>query len=71
MFKPVGSRVSFPQMEEAILALWQKGDIFRLQGDIVRPLIYALIILILLVLRLPAIRRFIAAQRNRLGARTA
>jgi isoleucyl-tRNA synthetase len=29
MFKPVSSRISFPQMEEAILALWQKGDIFR------------------------------------------
>jgi isoleucyl-tRNA synthetase len=29
MFKPVGSRISFPQMEEAVLALWQQGDIFR------------------------------------------
>ncbi len=29
MFKPVSSRVSFPQIEEAILSLWQKGDIFR------------------------------------------
>ena len=50
-------------------ALSKKGDIFRLQGDIVRPVIYALIILLLLALRLPAIRRFIASQRNRLGAR--
>jgi len=48
----------------------REGDIFRLQGDIVRPLIYALIILILLLLRLPAIRRFIAS-RNRLGGRAA
>jgi isoleucyl-tRNA synthetase len=30
MFKPVGSRVSFTQMEEAILAMWQKKKIFKL-----------------------------------------
>ncbi len=29
MFKPVGSRISFPQMEEAILAMWQKNKIFE------------------------------------------
>ena len=49
-------------------ALSKKGDIFRLQGDIVRPLIYGLIVLLLLSLRLPSIRRFIASQRNRLAA---
>ena len=52
-------------------ALSKKGDIFRLQGDIVRPLIYALVILLLLTLRVPAIRRFIVSQRNRLIARAA
>lgn len=52
-------------------ALSKKGDIFRLQGDIVRPLLYAAIILLLLMLRLPAIRRFIALQRNRLAGRAA
>jgi len=52
-------------------ALSKKGDIFNLQGDIVRPLIYALIIVLLLLLRLPFIRRFIAARRNRLRARPA
>lgn len=52
-------------------ALSKKGDIFRLQGDIVRPLIYALVILLLLTLRVPAIRRFITSQRNRLTARAA
>jgi len=50
-------------------ALSKKGDLFRLQGDIVRPLIYALVILLLLALRLPFIRRFIAEQRGRLTAR--
>ena len=52
-------------------ALSKKGDIFHLQGDILRPLIYALVIVILLTLRLPAIRRFIAGVRNRAGARLA
>ena len=51
--------------------LSKKGNILSLQGDILRPLIYALAILLLLVLRLPAIRRFIASQRNRLSARAA
>ncbi|MFH1185285.1 MAG: protein-methionine-sulfoxide reductase heme-binding subunit MsrQ [Chloroflexota bacterium] len=51
--------------------LSKKGNILSLQGDILRPLIYALVILLLLVLRLPAIRRFIASQRNRIGTRAA
>ena len=50
-------------------ALSKKGDIFRLQGDIVRPLIYALVVLLLLALRLPVVRRFISSQRGRLWAR--
>ncbi len=29
MFKPVGSRISFPQMEQEVLSFWQKNDIFR------------------------------------------
>ncbi len=52
-------------------ALSKKGDLFALQGDIVRPLIYALIILLLLALRLPFIRRPIAALRGRLTRRIA
>ena len=36
-------------------ALSKKGDIFQLQGDVVRPLIYGLIVLILLILRIPRI----------------
>ena len=43
----------------------KKGDLFRLQGDIVRPLIYSLIILILLAFRIPPVRRFIASLRDR------
>lgn len=47
-------------------ALSKKGDIFRLQGDIVRPLIYGLIVVLLLALRLPFIRRFFAGLRGRI-----
>lgn len=41
-----------------------KGDLLRLMGDIARPLAAGLIILILLLLRLPAVRRSIAGQRR-------
>jgi sulfoxide reductase heme-binding subunit YedZ len=47
-------------------AMSKKGDIFRLQGDITRPLLYALVILILLILRLPFIRRYFASLRTRI-----
>ena len=46
-------------------ALSKKGDIFQLQGDIVRPLIYGLVVLILLILRVPRIRKFFASLRAR------
>ena len=45
-------------------ALSKKGDIFQLQGDVVRPLIYGLVVLILLILRIPRIRKFFASLRN-------
>lgn len=41
-----------------------KGDFFNLRGDVLRPLAAGVIIVLLLVLRLPAIRRFIAQQRR-------
>lgn len=43
----------------------KKGDIFALQGDILRPLIYALILAILLIFRIPAIRKAIASFPTR------
>ncbi|MGD8405343.1 MAG: protein-methionine-sulfoxide reductase heme-binding subunit MsrQ [Anaerolineales bacterium] len=46
-------------------AISKKGDIFQLQGDIVRPLIYGLVVLILLILRIPRIRKFFASLRTR------
>lgn len=41
-----------------------KGDFFNLRGDILRPLAAGFIIVLLLVLRLPAVRRFIARRRS-------
>lgn len=46
-------------------ALSKKGDFFQLQGDIIRPLIYGLVVLILLILRIPRIRKFFASLRTR------
>jgi sulfoxide reductase heme-binding subunit YedZ len=44
----------------------KKGDIFRLEGDIIRPLIYGLIVVILLTFRIPTVRRAIASLRDRI-----
>lgn len=44
----------------------KKGDIFALQGEIIRPLIYGLIVILLLVLRIPQVRRGIASLRDRI-----
>jgi len=46
--------------------LSKKGDLFRLQGDLIRPLIYALIIVILLIFRIPPVRRALASFRDRI-----
>jgi sulfoxide reductase heme-binding subunit YedZ len=45
-------------------ALSKKGDIFHLQGDIVRPFIYGVVVLVLLILRIPAVRKFFASFRS-------
>lgn len=44
----------------------KKGDIFALQGDVIRPLIYGLVILILLIFRIPVVRTFLASVRTRI-----
>jgi len=44
----------------------KKGDFFALQGDIVRPLVYLLVLVILLIIRIPAVRRWIASVRTRI-----
>jgi methionine sulfoxide reductase heme-binding subunit len=44
----------------------KKGNFFALQGDILLPLIYGLVLVILMILRIPPVRRFIASIRTRL-----
>ena len=44
----------------------KKGDFFALQGEIVRPLIYGLVVVMLLASRIPQVRRAIASLRDRI-----
>lgn len=43
----------------------KKGDLFSLSGDIIRPLIYGLILAVFLIFRIPAIRKAFASFRPR------
>ena len=46
---------------------WGKtGDFFALQGEIIRPLISAVIVILLLIVRIPAVRRVVASVRDRI-----
>ena len=42
----------------------KKGDIFNLQGDIAQPLAYALIVITLLIIRIPRVRKGIVSLRD-------
>lgn len=44
----------------------KKGDFFALRGDIIRPLIYGIIVMILLIFRIPQVRRALASLRDRI-----
>jgi len=44
----------------------KKGDFFALQGEIIRPLIYTLIAVVLLIMRIPPIRKALASVRDRI-----
>src|SRR3990172_1559795 len=44
----------------------KKGDFFRLQGEIVRPLIYGLIVLLFLAMRIRQVRKAVASLRDRI-----
>ncbi len=46
-------------------ALATKGDIFHLTGNIEEPLVYGLVVLVLLILRIPFLRRFFSSFRSR------
>lgn len=46
--------------------LWsKKGDILTLQGEVLKPLIFGLIVAVLLTLRIPAVRKMIASLPTR------
>jgi sulfoxide reductase heme-binding subunit YedZ len=42
-----------------------KGDIFTLQGDVLLPLIYGIIVLLLLIVRISPIRKFLTSRHAR------
>ncbi len=44
----------------------KKGDFFALQGEIIRPLIYSIVAVILLIMRIPPVRRFLASLPSRI-----
>jgi len=43
----------------------KKGDFFQLRGEIIRPLIYGLIVIIFLIFRIPPVRKALASLRDR------
>ena len=45
-------------------ALAKKGDIFSLQGDVVRPFIYGLIVILLLVFRIKPVKKALTTLRK-------
>lgn len=49
----------------------RKGDIFRLQGDILQPLAFGVAVILLLMVRLPPLRRRAARWRGQLQRRLA
>jgi methionine sulfoxide reductase heme-binding subunit len=44
----------------------RKGDLLRLQGNIIQPLVFGLLIIVLLVLRLPPVRRKVSGLRQKI-----
>lgn len=61
----------YPAVLIAVLhyALAQKGDILALRGNVLKPFLWGIYIILLLVLRLPPVRRWVSATRRKLIAR--
>jgi len=57
----------YPVVVVAILhyGLAQKGDIFTLRGNIIRPVLWGLLTFILLAFRIPAVRRWVSGTRRK------
>jgi sulfoxide reductase heme-binding subunit YedZ len=58
----------YPAVVVSILhyALAQKGDLFTLRGNILRPFLWLLLTAILLVLRLPSVRKWVGSMRRKI-----
>ena len=61
----------YPAVVVSILhyGLAQKGDLFTLRGNILRPFLWFLLTFILLVMRLPIIRKWVSGTRRKLVVR--
>ena len=61
----------YPAVVVSILhySLAQKGDLFTLQGNILRPFLWLLLTIFLLAFRLPPVRRWVSGTRRRLFVR--
>ena len=59
----------YPAAIVAVLhyALAQKGNLFTLRGNILKPFLWGLYILLLFVLRLPPVRRWVSGTRRKLS----
>lgn len=59
----------YPAVVVSILhyALAQKGDLFTLRGNILRPFLWLLLTTFLLVLRLPSVRKWVSRMRRKLA----
>jgi sulfoxide reductase heme-binding subunit YedZ len=49
-------------------ALSKKGNIFTLQGDIVRPFVYGIIVILLLLIRVKPIKKFLQTQQKKISS---
>jgi sulfoxide reductase heme-binding subunit YedZ len=61
----------YPAVVVSILhyGLAQKGDLFTLRGNILRPFLWLLLTTVLLVMRLPVVRRWVSGTRRKLIVR--
>jgi len=50
-------------------ALAQKGDLFTLRGNIIKPFLLGILTILLLVLRIPSVRRWVIGIRRKLSSR--
>jgi sulfoxide reductase heme-binding subunit YedZ len=61
----------YPAVVVSILhyGLAQKGDLFTLRGNVLKPFLWLMLTFVLLAMRLPAVRRWVSGTRRRLVVR--